>query len=318
MRKLTIIIAALLLAAALAGCIGGQNEPAGENAPDINPKAEAAGKDTSDVTLYYSYNGEFMLAGETRSIDVPVSETLEAATVRALISGPSPDRDELSPLFWQGVELVNVSAKGGYIFVTLSESFISTDPPQPGAVGGMTPEEQKQLAIYSIVNTLTEMGKYARVQIEVNRAGGVGSRITLSEAGFGDDDRAYLEPLGRESDMILTPENTLAEALRSFMKKDWIRLYTFTAHVDNAGTTRPDIDDFSKELAAIGNVLESYTMTDSIVSYDGQTAVVMLSYTIKRRGGDTVHEENIPVVLVRKGDIWKLTYSSLVSVLINI
>lgn len=319
MKRFKLAVVIILAAAVLAGCALQGDGATDANVPDINPKAEAAGKDTSDVTLYFSYRGENHLAGETRSVDVPVSDTLEAAVVRALIGGPSADRDELTGLFWQGVELIDVDTKADYIFITLSEDFIESPPGGQLYLDGITPTEQKRLAIYSIVNTLTQMGKYSRVQIQVDRADGVGrQRVTLAEAGFSDNTNAYLEPLGYFSDVILTPQNTLAQALQSFARKDWTRLYTFTASYSHDLSPKPSLGDFSDALAAKGNVLERFLITDSMVSYDGQSVVVMLDYTIKRREGDTVSRENIPVVLVREEDIWKLTYTSLVDVLINV
>ena len=312
-RKLVIILLVLILVIT-AGC-GVQNSDTPEgNVPDINPNAEAANKDTADVTLYFSYQGENLLAGETRAIDVPVSDTLETAVVRALISGPMSD--ELTGLFWADVELVGVDANADHVFISLSEPFISTTPEQ--VIDGLTSDEQKKLAIYSIVNTIIEMGQYSRVQIQVEREIGIGEGITRGEAGFNDDQDARLEPLERDSSLILTAKNTLLEALSSFAKKDWTRLYTFTAMTNVDGSSKPSISDFSEALAAKGNVLESFSVVDQNVSSDGQSAVVMLNYTLKTREGTVIEETNIPIVLVREKDIWKLTYSSLVNVLINL
>jgi hypothetical protein len=311
-----IIISLLLILIVTAGC-GVQNSYTQQgNVPDINPNAEAANKDTADVTLYFSYQGENLLAGETRAIDVPVSDTIETAVVRALISGPMSD--ELTGLFWPGVKLIGVDANADHVFITLNEEFISTAPEQEVVLDGLELDEQKRLAIYSIVNTIIEMGQYSRVQIYVAKEGGFGERITLSEAGWSDDDSAHLEPLERDSSMILTAKNTLLEALSSFEKKDWRRLYTFTAMTNTDGSSKPDISDFSEALAAEGNVLESFSVVDQNVSSDGQTAVVMLNYSLKTREGKLVQQSNIPIVLVREKGIWKLTYSSLVSVLINV
>ena len=316
MRKRAFTVTILLFIIILvAGCGGQIDEPQQGNVPDINPNAQAANKDTANVTLYFSYQGEPLLAGETRAIDVPVSDTLETAVVRALIEGPTSD--ELEGLFWPGVTLVGVDENANHIFITLSEEFVSTLPEQEVELDGLAADEQKKLAIYSIVNTIIEMGQYSRVQIYVAKQGDVGQIITRSEAGWGDDE-SRLEPLERDSSFILTPKNTLLEALSSFAIKDWTRLYTFTALTNIDGSKKPDISDFSEALAAKGNVLESFDVVDQNVSSDGQTAVVMLDYSLKTREGKLVQQSNIPIVLVRENDIWKLTYSSLVNVLINV
>ena len=121
-------LAAALLAAAvlfMAGCMGGGTKSGSANLPDINPNAGAANKTTAHVALYLSYNREELLAAETATVNVPVSEPLEAAVVRALISGPSVNRTELYRLFWDGVN-VGVDSNADILFVTLSEDFVST------------------------------------------------------------------------------------------------------------------------------------------------------------------------------------------------
>ncbi len=65
-------------------------------------------------------------------------------------------------------------------------------------------------------------------------------------------------------------------------------------------------------------MLESFEVVSQNVSSDGQSAVVMLDYSIKTREGKLVERSNIPIILVREKDIWKVTYGSLVNVLINV
>ncbi len=304
----------LVLIMALSGCAAMNNEEPEKNTPDINPKAESANKDTSKVTLYYSYKGQQLLAGETRSIDVPVSEKLEKAVIRALIDGPSADRSQLVGLFWDDVELVDVKDNEDILFVTLSEEFITTQPETP-VLGEGTVADRKKLAIYSIVNTITEMGTYSSVQFYVESSGGT-MGITKSDAGFGDS-QDRLDPQRWENEHILTPENTLKEALDSYNKKDWTELFDYTAYMNPDGTVKPDSDVFTAALAETGNVLDSYKPIGVNVASDGQSAVVILDYTIKTRNGD-IDRTKIPVVLVREEEIWKLSYSSVINVLINV
>jgi hypothetical protein len=315
--KLKRLAAAVLAVAllAMAGCVD-SGATVDTNLPDINPNAEAANKTAASVALYFSYNREGLLAAETAKVNVPVSEPLEAAVVRALIAGPSVNRTELSRLFWDGVELAGVDNNADILFVTLSEEFISTDPEKVVLEEG-TVADQKRLAICSIVNTIVEMGTYSRVQIYVDRQdAGAAQRITRQEAGWEDNDDARLDPLGRMSELILTPQNTLIEALGSFEKKNWTRLYNFIAYTSPDGSLKPDNETFSEALDN-GNVLESFSVTDSNVSSDGQEATVMLNYSMKTREGETISPTNIPMKLVREEDIWKLSYTSLVKVLIN-
>ena len=314
MKKFWFVIAIIMMMTIFTvGCTGRNTESA---AQDINPKAEAASKDTKDVTLYFSYNGEYMLAGETRTIDVPVNETLETAVVQALIDGPSADRDELVGLFWDDVELVNTETNGNILLVTLNEAFASGVPDGDIILEDTDAAQQKKLAIKAIVNTIVEMGTYSRVQIYVDRENGTG-RITKAEAGWVDEGGGLLDPQGRDAELILTPENTLYKALDLYGKKDWAALYDFTAATSPDGAQKPDIDEFSEALDNADNVLQSFFVNGLSVFYDGQTAVVMLDYTIKTREGHTVKDTNVPILLVREKDIWKVSYHALLGVLLN-
>lgn len=317
MRKaILIIFSVVILIMAYVGC-GVQKESNKSNMPDINPNAQAANKDTAKVTLYFSYMGESLLAGETRTIDVPVNDKIEAAVIRELIAGPSSGRDDLKGLFWGNVKLANVDSTSAsdILFVTLSSDFVSTSPKKVALEDGIE-ANQKKMAIYSIVDTIVQMGNYSKVQIQADRKGNkTGERITLSEAGWGGDTSTYLEPQAWNGDIVLTPAKTLTEALKSFQSKDWTRLHNFTAYKSQDGTVTPDSS--SDALATQGNSLQSYNTKEAIVSDDGQTAVVLLDYTLSTRGGDTINRTDIPAKMIKENDVWKLSYTSLVNILIN-
>jgi hypothetical protein len=313
------MIAILLICAVLLPGCAAKPPAVSMNTPDINPKAEAANKDTVDVALYFCYRGERLLAAETRTIEVPVSTTLENAVVSALIAGPSAGLNELSRLFWDGVRLTDIDSNGGILFVTLNEQFVSTQPAEDKlALESASVPEQKLLAIQSIAATIVEMGTYSSVQFQVDRGSGISERITQTEAGRSETSTEALEPLGRDRDLVLTPQNTLKQALDAFKKKDWTRLYNFTAYKSPDGTQKPDSDAFSQTLSETGNSLETYSVLDSNVSYDGQTAVVMINCAIKAREGDMTERTNIPVVLVRESYIWKVSYISVLKILVKV
>jgi uncharacterized protein YceK len=315
MSKIKIIALLLALIITLSGCAAVQDQGPAKNTPDINPKAESANKDTSKVTLYYSYRGQQLLAGETRSIDVPVSEKLEKAVIRALIGGPSADRDQLVGLFWDGVKLVNVTNNEDILFVTLSEEFISTEPKTP-VLDEETVGDRRKLAIYSIVNTITEMGTYSSVQFYVESKSG-NQRILGSDVGF-EDTVERLDRLNWENRYILTPEKTLEEVLGCYIKNNWAELYDYTAYTNLDGTVKPDREVFTAALAeTAGNSLDTFKIVGVNVASDGQTAKVFLDYTMKTRNGD-IPRSKVAVILVREEEIWKISYSSVVNVLINV
>ena len=321
MKKLKAIIPILLICAMILGGCSTNAPSASVNTPEINPKAEAANKDNVDVALYFCYRGESLLAAETRTIEVPVSTTLENAVISALITGPSAGLNELSGLFWEGVKLTKIDSNGDILFVTLNEEFVSTQPAGNELVlESESVPEQKLLALESIANTIVEMGffTYSSVQFQVDRGTGTSERITRAEAGIDETSAEPLEPLDRDKDLILTPQNTVAQALDAFNKKNWDRLYNFTAYTNEDGTQKPDSDAFSETLAGTGNSLDTYSIEDWNVSYDGQTAIVMLNITIKTREGETVERPNIAVVLMRESYVWKVSYISILKILVNL
>ena len=66
-----------------------------EETTKINPLPEAANKVDREVTLYFRYSNENMLAGETRIIDVPVNERIEMTVLKEIFNGPSQNSQEL-------------------------------------------------------------------------------------------------------------------------------------------------------------------------------------------------------------------------------
>ena len=319
MKKLKSIIPILLICAMVLGGCSTNESSTSANTPEINPKAEAANKDNVDVALYFCYRGESLLAAETRTIEVPVSTTLENAVISALITGPSAGLNELSGLFWEGVKLTKIDSNGDILFVTLNEEFVSTQPAGNELVlESDSVAEQKLLALESIANTIVEMGTYSSVQFQVDRGTGTSERITRAEAGMDETSAEPLEPLDRDKDLILTPKNTVVQALDAFNKKNWARLYNFTAYTSEDGTQKPDSVAFSETLAGTGNSMDTFSIEDWNVSCDGQKATVMLNITIKTREGETVGRPNIAVVLMRESYVWKVSYISILKILVNL
>ena len=108
------------------------------------------------------------------------------------------------------------------------------------------------------------------MQIYIDRQdAGAAQRITRQEAGWEDNSDDRLDPLGRMGELILTPQNTLVEALESFEKKNWGRLYNFIAYTNPDGTLKPDTETFAEVLDK-GNVLESFSVADSACPATGR------------------------------------------------
>ena len=183
-----LIIAIWILS--MAGCTvisDSSEQTANEYTPQINPVEDAAA-DQMTVKLYFRYGDEYLLAAETRTIDVPVNERIESVIIKELIEGPSAERTELTDVIDPGTEVINVTAEGGFLFVTLSGQFIddgtpAADADDPDAIAAQ--KEDRRIAVYAIVNTLIELGGFSRVQIMIDEDGnGTGNRITAEDAGL--------------------------------------------------------------------------------------------------------------------------------------
>ncbi|HEY9070034.1 MAG TPA: GerMN domain-containing protein [Candidatus Ozemobacteraceae bacterium] len=130
--------------------------------------AQAAGSASSEtlipegegmaVTLYFGVRGADHLTREVRKIPEQ-KMLLNQATelVRELLKGPfTPEARAVIPA---GTTLRSLFYSQGTFFVDLSKEFVEAHP------GGPTEEA---LTLYSIVNTLTELDRKARVRFLVN------------------------------------------------------------------------------------------------------------------------------------------------------
>jgi len=307
MKRAIIGVMILLLVVPLLGCFWRQeNEPPKET-KQINPDEEAANKEKVSITLYFGYKDEFLLAGEPRVIDAPINGRLETAVLKELIKGPSPENQTLSALIDPGLQVESVSESGEYLFVTLNNVFLES-------FRDVTTEEGKkkqQLAVYSIVNTMVELGGYSRVQLFVDIDGsGLGQRIKMSDAGFENTGDALLEPMGFTGGIVLNPKNTVAEFLKSYANKDYERMYDFIAGHDPSGDERPIEEEFLSGVVSFNSGIEEYAVMDYYMSPDGISCVAFMNFKVTKTNGTSQEMTDIPLILVREENIWKISYSS--------
>ncbi len=318
MKVMTRLIVIILLLASLTSCsmipsIGDDSEETAQ----INPLPEAANKRDKQVTLYFRYADENMLGGETRSIEVPVNESIEMTVLKELLNGPSQDNQELTALIPENTEIVSVSDTGEYLFVTLSSEFMSQskianiDPSNEEAYAAAT--EEMNLSIYSMINTLIELGGFSRVQILVDKNdSGRGERIALAEIGqeSPEAEGASLEPLGWNGSLILTPENTVNLMLELMGLRDYDSLYALIAYNDSQNIDRVSKEAFIDLMSALESSIEEYNVLPGKVSADGSSVIVPISFAIKTKSGDTTIRDNIIMRLRLERDLWKVEYSS--------
>lgn len=303
MRKYFIIFLSIVFAVtALTGCFTVKKQQS--NDTEINPKEESANLEKMPVMLYFQYGDEFLLAGEPRTIDAPVNGRIENAVIHALVQGPEAESQGLNALLDPGTKVVNVTEEGEYLFVTLSGDFIKSE------ITDENEQKKMQLAVYSLVNTLIELGGYARVQLRVDKDGsGIGQSITKAETGFGNTEDA-LEPLGFYSPVVLNPKNTVNEFMKNYANKDWEKVYESIAEKDITGDEKPNEEEFLSGVVSFQYGIEEFEVQDYYIAADNKTAVVLVDFSLKTKRGENEMEKNMPVKLVRENNVWRISYSS--------
>ena len=115
--------------------------------------------DRAELTLYFSNETGDKLVAEKRSLMYSINNSLEKVALNELIKGPVSEnlRWTINPY----AKIANVITTDGVCYVTFTTD-IFAEIAQP----------QKELMIYSIVNTLTELPNVSRVQISYGTESG--------------------------------------------------------------------------------------------------------------------------------------------------
>lgn len=134
--------------------IGPSGMPLGDMEPaSLNGDGTPAAGEMRTVTLYFSDSQAIYVAPEKRDIALNENDSIEEAVLRELIKGPKSD--ELWGAVPEGTKLISAKTKNGLCTVDLSGEFVENSP------GGTASE---RMAIYSVVNTLTELEGVQKVQ----------------------------------------------------------------------------------------------------------------------------------------------------------
>lgn len=119
--------------------------------------ADALDSDEENITLFFSDENGEKLISEVRRIKTPKGEVMEKLVMSELIDGPKKENNvQTIPT---GTKVISVETKDGVCFVNLSKEFIDKHP------GGTTAES---ITIYSVVNSLTELGNVSKVQFLID------------------------------------------------------------------------------------------------------------------------------------------------------
>ena len=281
----------------------------------------ASTSDMVGVTLYYRYGETDVLGAQRVQMDIRREETIAMRTVTLLVEGPSASRQRLSGVFPQGTRVLSVSGDGAIAHVTLSTAFLGKpdDAPEDWEDSEAWREEaalRRRLGVESIVASLTENGRYQRVQIYVAQSDDdIPQRIPLSALDTSvTDTGVVLAPCGRNESLLLTPQRAMTMAMEAWMARDWPALYALLMPED--GGELPTLAAFEAQMREADATLIEYEVSAGNVDIGGTRATVVLDATMRAAGSDAViTRESVP--LERWQDNWALSAQTLLSLMVR-
>lgn len=304
----------LLLALLLTGCAARDPiEAMVSTATDLTVPAPADGgvvPHQTDVTLWFRFTAEPLLAPEVRTIALSPTAPDELTLLQALTAGPAASSLELTGLFPPGTRVLATHRQGRTLFVTLSRQ-IMNDYADERSLTGDEASMRRRLAMQAIAATVTENCDVDAVVILVEHTHDGSGSLRLRQRFYrdGSDAAALAAPVLRDERLLLTPANTLALALQCWQERDWARLYPFIARTDGTtGAPRPAYEDFAAQMASLPH-LTSWTASGGHVSPDGQSALFTVTLTLQQGGQSHTAAWNLR--LRRERGIWRISLSDL-------
>ena len=282
----------------------------------------ASRTDLLDVTLYFRFADTGLLGAQQAQLDIRREETVATSIVQKLIEGPDIAHERLSGVFPQGTRVISVTGEGATAFVTLSSGFLGKPDGAPADWEDL-PEWQEEaalrrrLAVQSIALALTEDGRFQRVQLYVaDNDDEIPQRIPMALMDTSVTDPALvLAACPRDEQAMLTPGRALEMAMEAWQAQDWAALYPLMANAQD--DPLPTLTVFETEMAGMGISLLAFSVSSGTVSFDGQSATLVLDAEIRSRdGGDAqIVRESVP--LRRVQDNWTLEMGTLRSLMIR-
>ena len=318
MKKCCFVMSLVCILLILSGCATTVNNPLlhaeTTDVPGLsmNVQAAKASEDNADqvnVSLYFRYLDEPMLAAESRTLTVRRDESTEYAIIRALLAGPSAGHSDLKRLLPESTTIESINSLDGILFITVGEGFLSDGVPQDWREDDAWKEEApilRQLIVQSMVASITEYAPYRGVQILVRKADQ--SSLRLDNAYFLNDSSGVSDPALRDEALLLTPQNTAMRILLAWQTRDYQSLYNYLLLTD-----RPSYADTLQALDPAVS-LSAFTVSGGAVSGDGQRAIVTLDTTVLD-GSEPLEQLAYPLPLIRENGIWKISYAALLALM---
>ncbi len=296
------------------GCVSvlNPNNDPGEETPIL--AGDTTEQKPVSCMVYFGYADKYYLVGQQHLVSVPETKRAEEVFLQELIAGPKTTSMALQSVINPNTRVISVSDNNGLLFVTLSSHYLT---PLSGAPENWRESEewhslvmrQRRLALYSIVNTLTQTGKYSKVQLYIDYDDtGQGERPTRGEMGLLDENSEnLLEPIGRNSQIILEPDTSVNLFLQSFAEKNWDEASQYAV----AQTQSSSEKSLANEFSLLDLNLVEYEITSMTSSYDGQSAIVTINYFMRSKEGVEYQNSDVSLKVVRTDGIWKIAYVSI-------
>ncbi len=313
----------ITVSSALDRALGGSTAPEATQKPDFSQLlGTQSASDMMDVTLYYRYRQTELLGAQRMVLDITRDQTVARSIVEELVAGPDTLHGQLTALFPQGTQVLSVTGEGATAFVTLSRVFLGAPDGAPQDWEDLESWQEeaalrRSLAVQSIVLSLTEGGRYQRVQVMVAQTDDdAPERIPLYCF-----DRTQTNPsvvLGacsRDEAVRLTPQRVMTMILEGWQARDWAQVYQLLT--PETGSQLPTLSDFEAQMRRADVSLLAYSVSQGTVSLDGGTATLVLDASLRSTaGGDAqIVRESVP--LVRAADNWAMTPATLESLMIR-
>ncbi|MDD4080415.1 MAG: GerMN domain-containing protein [Eubacteriales bacterium] len=262
------------------------------------------------ATLFFRAGSSRWLEREQRLVTVPHSESYEKTLVQALLDGPSQGT-RLTSLFPQGTEVLSVISEGRQLFVTLNERLMASYPDEAAVIN--TPDYRsgegrlrRELAMGSLVNTLTESGEYIKVQVLVRAETTLTGSLRLSNRYYLSDNDALPDPLTRQEPLIMLPGYAAEQVMALWQRRDWMALEERLAQGPADAATQ---NAFTQALDASPAIL-GYSVSPGVPSPDGSYALTSVSLQYQVMGGPEKGIENWPLRLSRGAGAWDVPWAA--------
>lgn len=278
----------------------------------INPERQEI---EEEITLYFKHEFADKLVPSSRLVQKG-KQSLEEIVVEELLKGPAKfGRVCIMP---PNVKLISVIRKDDTVFVNLNDAFkgevdLTSLPGKQNVSPELKPgivAEMKRLAVYSIVNSLTEISGVQQVKILINNRsvsyGDLGLMPLIAEQSSITPDSSVM-PLARNSRLVLNPSQTVHEVFTGLAEElSWVRAYSFIAKANIDGEQILPFQEFMEMHKGYVTGITFEVISEEI-RHDG-TAFVTTNFSITYANGEKREKVNYNLRVYSEEGIWKLIF----------